>query len=102
MLAAPHGRNCPGRRRLAALLSFAYGLHLACDAVSGGITWLAPFSARIIGDYYVPPRWWIPLDFIFILAAYLQLRAWPNLRTWRRSRPAGSARAPPANGRGAP
>lgn len=87
-------------RRLAVLLSFAYGLHLACDAISGGITWLAPFSAQIVGDYYVPPRWWIPLDFILILAAYLQLRAGPNLRAWLRSRPAAPAREPPETGRG--
>ena len=93
LVAARWPRRLP--RRLAMLLSFAYGLHLACDGISGGITWLAPFSAQIIGDDYVSPRWWIPLDFILVLAAYLQLRAWPNLRAWRHPRPGVRGREHP-------
>jgi hypothetical protein len=38
------------------------------------ITWLLPWSAEPIGDYYVPPEHWFYYDAGFIVAAWLGWR----------------------------
>ncbi|WP_227021662.1 metal-dependent hydrolase [Oceaniferula marina] len=60
--------------------SSAYGLHLACDAVSGGIAWLYPWKADIVGAYLVPPVWWIPMDVSLFLSYYFLFRVIPKTR----------------------
>jgi hypothetical protein len=72
--------------RFACLLVLAYALHLACDAVAGGIAWLYPFSDHILGRYFVPPAWWIGLDFVCALTIYFLFRAIPG---WQRNRRVG-------------
>jgi hypothetical protein len=64
----------------AAYLLFAYGLHLFCDAISGGIAWLYPFSGKVIGAAYIKPGLlWFAADFFLVIAAYVLLRLLPDL-----------------------
>lgn len=56
------------------LLSTSYFTHLLCDALAGGLAWNYPFSARVIGNYYIVATWWIPLDAVCILIAYFKFR----------------------------
>ncbi|MBB5350626.1 hypothetical protein HNR46_000854 [Haloferula luteola] len=55
------------RLRLAAACWLASFLHLAADAVSGGIPWLHPWSEDILGTFYIDPLWWIPSDIVFVV-----------------------------------
>lgn len=73
-LKVPHGH------RLAALMAFAYIFHMFCDALSGGIDWLRPFSSWIWGTYYVGPEWWVPIDIVLVITAYLLFRVFPVKR----------------------
>ena len=68
---------------IAPWLSGAYLLHLACDAISGGIAWAYPFTYQIIGARIVSYRWWIPLDLVCAVAAYLIFRAIPRIAEQR-------------------
>ena len=63
--------------RLAVLLSAAYLLHMVCDAISGGINWMFPVGNFVWGDYFVDPVWWIPLDVVCVLTAYVMFRLVP-------------------------
>lgn len=40
---------------------FAVVLHVACDLISGGVRLFPPYD-RPVGKYWVPPRYWLPLD----------------------------------------
>jgi membrane-bound metal-dependent hydrolase YbcI (DUF457 family) len=64
---------------LALCLSAAYLLHMACDVISGGVNLLYPFGDWVVGDYWVDPSWWIPLDVVCILLCYLLFRIIPGL-----------------------
>lgn len=56
----------------------AYALHLASDAVSGGIAWLFPVSRATIGVRLVPYAWWFPVDItLMTIAALVFLRPAP-------------------------
>ena len=68
------GRFRPG---VALLACAAYFLHLACDAVSGGINWLYPVSDWVWGGYWVHPVTWVPLDVICVLTCYVLFRLIP-------------------------
>ena len=46
---------------------FAAALHLFCDMIAGGINLYAPFGRMIVGQHYVPFRYWIGLDIAAIL-----------------------------------
>lgn len=74
------------RWRVACALWIASMLHLAADAVSGGIVWLYPWSHRQIGDYYLHPDTWIFYDAAFVLLTWLgwRLRQHLELRTYER------------------
>ena len=61
-----------------AWFSGAYGIHLICDAISGGLAWLYPWKTSVIGEYYVAPIWWIPLDIVCALSAYAIFRVTPS------------------------
>lgn len=64
----------------AAYLLFAYCLHLFCDAISGGIAWLYPFSDHVIGAAYIKPGLlWFASDFFLVITAYVLLRLLPDL-----------------------
>ncbi|WP_338289342.1 metal-dependent hydrolase [Luteolibacter sp. LG18] len=62
------------RLRVAVVMWLAAMLHLAADAVSGGIAWLAPWNEEPIGEYYLEPFTWPIYDAVFILAAWLLWR----------------------------
>jgi putative exporter of polyketide antibiotics len=64
-------------------LSGAYLLHLGCDAISGGIAWAYPFGYQIIGARIVSYRWWVPLDLVCGVTAYLIFRAIPRIAEQR-------------------
>ena len=63
------------RRRVltATLMIFSCALHLFCDAIAGGIAWLHPVSNDIIGRYIVPSTWWLELDVVCLVLAFLLL-----------------------------
>lgn len=71
-------------RKLAIWLSGAYLLHLFCDMISGGIAWMYPFQYSVIGDYYVSPVIWIPLDIACAVVVYLLHYAIPRYKLARR------------------
>ncbi|MEM6884884.1 MAG: metal-dependent hydrolase [Verrucomicrobiota bacterium] len=68
------------------MLGTAYGLHLFCDLISGGLAWQYPLGNHVVGDYYVSARWWVPLDVGSVVLTYLIYRAIPNFRKWRERR----------------
>ncbi len=57
----------------------AYGLHLAADAVSGGIAWLHPWRDNVLGSYWIEPQYWIWYDAGFILLIWFIYRVLPGL-----------------------
>lgn len=72
--------------RLAAMCAVAYGLHILCDMISGGVALAYPASHEIYGG---PPLsfWiWVSSDVVLLGYAYVEFR-WLPLR--RRLRPAG-------------
>lgn len=71
---------------LALCLSGAYLLHIACDAISGGVNLLYPLRDWVVGDFWVHPIWWVPLDVTFILLCYFLFRVIPNLRAIRKQK----------------
>jgi len=48
-------------------------LHLATDAVSGGVAWLHPWRPDVVGAYWIPFRWWFAGDLGFVCLALLGL-----------------------------
>lgn len=71
------------------LASLAYALHLACDGISGGIVWLYPASAEVVGGRLVRYHWWWPIDAILVVVALGVFWWWP---AYRRNRAAPVAR----------
>ena len=67
-------------------LGATYFSHVVGDAVAGGVGWSYPFFRSVIGDYYIPPEWWIPLDLVCVVVAYLVYRVVPKRRWLLRNR----------------
>lgn len=65
------------RWRTAALCWIAAALHLAADAISGGIPWLYPWKPDVLGAYYIPPAHWLAWDAGFIVLTVVLLRRRP-------------------------
>ena len=68
---------------------FAAALHLAADAVAGGIPWLMPWvmpdvtpnqRIGILGDFYIHPDYWIFSDAFFVLLTWILLGIRAELR----------------------
>jgi LexA-binding, inner membrane-associated putative hydrolase len=57
----------------------AVALHLAADAVSGGIPWLYPKSDEVIGHCWIDLDYWIISDAVFVLLTWLLIRMLPYL-----------------------
>jgi len=76
-------KQVPLDRKLALWLGSAYLFHLCCDMISGGIAWLYPFKHGTIGDYYISPMLWIPLDIICTMVVYLIQYAVPKYKRAR-------------------
>lgn len=58
----------------------AYGLHLACDMISGGIALFYPLSPSIHGGHYISYPMWYVSDVLLFLYAWLDFRVLPRLR----------------------
>ena len=67
--------------RLGVLVCAAYLLHLACDAVSGGVNLLYPYADFVWGRYWVHPVYWVPSDVACLLVCYTMFRLIP---LWRK------------------
>ena len=80
----------PRHRAVVMMCVFAVFLHLLCDTVSGGVN-LAPVFCRPLGGYYVKPRYWLWLDLVSLVAAYLVCRytRWTLAGMNRVEKPAG-------------
>jgi hypothetical protein len=61
----------------------AAALHLAADAISGGIAWLYPWRGDVIGRYYIAPQHWMWFDAGFILVTWFLVRVAPHLEARR-------------------
>ena len=81
------------RLRVAAACWIASATHLGADAVSGGIAWLQPWCADIIGRYWMQPEHWLWLDAFFVLLAWFLIRLIPQLEA-RNIRVAGAPENP--------
>lgn len=60
-----------GRVALAAWLAAA--LHLATDAISGGIVPLQPWRDDVLGGRWIPYRWWLAGDAVLLSLTLLGL-----------------------------
>ncbi len=81
------------RLRVALVCWVASALHLAADAISGGIAWLYPWRNDVIGSSYIPPDDWMWYDAGFILFTWFLVRVLPHLEARcirRASRPDNS------------
>lgn len=64
-------RRVPAHHRPAFLLCcMAICLHIVSDLLSGGVALLPPFVG-VVGDYYIPVRYWLHIDLVTIVGAYL-------------------------------
>ncbi len=81
-------KRSPITWRWATFWSFAYGAHLFCDAISGGIAWKYPFGNEVWGDQWIPPGiLWFASDFFFLIGNYILLRIVPMIQSNVRSAP---------------
>jgi hypothetical protein len=69
--------------RLQILCIVAYGLHLACDMISGGITLFHPLSSVVYGGQLISYLMWYVSDVLLFLYAWLDWRVLPRLRSKR-------------------
>jgi hypothetical protein len=72
-----------GRRLMVAVACWsAVTLHLAADAVSGGIVPGYPLREAVLGGAYVPFRfwWWCDLGLLVLVGALLRLGRWLEIR----------------------
>lgn len=67
------------RFRVATACWAAVALHLAADAVSGGIAWLHPWRGDIIGAYHIHPAHWVMYDMGFVVLFWLLFRLAPRM-----------------------
>ncbi|MES2661378.1 MAG: metal-dependent hydrolase [Verrucomicrobiota bacterium] len=72
--------------QLAAILSFSYVFHMICDSISGGVDWLYPFGHLLLGNYFVDPVFWVPMDVVLFLITYYLFRILPMMEKARRGR----------------
>jgi membrane-bound metal-dependent hydrolase YbcI (DUF457 family) len=74
-----------GRWKLAISCWLAAALHLAADAVAGGIPWLRPWRTDVLGGYLIPSSHWLWYDLVFLVltGACLRLRPFAEARGMR-------------------
>lgn len=68
------------RLRVAVVAWLAAALHLATDALSGGIPWLLPWSDDILGGRWIPYDWWLPSEVGFLFLTLILLLGRQRLR----------------------
>jgi hypothetical protein len=57
--------------RVCGFAALAYGLHLAGDAIAGGIAWAYPVAHDVIARRWIPYRFWLPLDVVMLAITVL-------------------------------
>ncbi len=72
-----------GRLVMAAACWMAVAMHLAADALSGGIVWLAPWCGDILGGSFIPFRYWLWSELLWLVTVVAQIRL--NHRLERRA-----------------
>lgn len=72
----------------------AYGGHILCDAITGGVSLFYPLSTEVQGKNYLPYWLWITSDGLLVLYLYLVYR-WLPLRRKLRKRQALTSRPSP-------
>jgi membrane-bound metal-dependent hydrolase YbcI (DUF457 family) len=77
MLAYSFPKDELPRWRVALLCWIAAFLHIAVDAISGGVAWLYPWKPDVIGKYFIPFSQWIGWDAGFILLTWFLARRRP-------------------------
>ena len=77
--------------RISLLCVLAYGGHLLCDGITGGVSLFLPFSTTLHGGNYLPYWMWTACDGALVLYLYLVYR-WLPLR--RKIRAHASAASP--------
>ena len=84
-----------GHGAVAALCVLAYGAHLGCDAVTGGIALMQPFADTITGRHMLPFWAWTVSDVGLTVLAYFLYRGVPLGRPAPLSpdRPSGGGRS---------
>jgi len=66
-----------GRWKLALACWLAAVLHLAADAVSGGIPWLLPWRSELLGGSWIPSDHWLAYDAVCLVLTVVGLRLRP-------------------------
>jgi hypothetical protein len=66
-----------GHGPVAVLCILAYGLHLGCDAITGGIGLMQPFQDAVVGRHVLPFWAWTVSDVGFTVLAYFLYRGVP-------------------------
>jgi hypothetical protein len=79
------GRHVSPRVRI--LCIAAYGLHLACDMISGGIALFYPQSPTVHGGHFISYLMWYVSDVLLFLYAWLDWRVLPRLRKCKSLKP---------------
>ena len=64
--------------RVACACWLASVLHVAADAVAGGIAWLHPWRPDVVGGYYIPPSQWLWWDAGFLFLTWFLVRLRPH------------------------
>jgi membrane-bound metal-dependent hydrolase YbcI (DUF457 family) len=72
--------------RIYYLCILAYGGHIFCDAITGGVALYYPFSLDVTGKNYLPYWLWITIDGALVLYLYLVYRWIPLRRKMHRSK----------------
>lgn len=72
--------NRPSRIPVAIACWIASALHLAADAISGGIAWLYPWRPDVLGRYWIEPQTWIWYDVGFIVFVWSLYRVFPHFK----------------------
>jgi hypothetical protein len=67
-----------GRWKLALACWLAVLLHLAGDAVAGGVAWQRPWRPDITGEYYIPADDWLWYDIGCVLLTWILVRLRPH------------------------
>lgn len=74
--------------RVLILCVLAYGGHIFCDLITGGVSLFYPWNPAVQGKNYLPYWLWITCDSLLIIYFYLIYR-WLPLRKRMRARQAG-------------
>jgi membrane-bound metal-dependent hydrolase YbcI (DUF457 family) len=73
--------------KVGALCVLAYGGHIYCDLITGGVGLYLPFDGRVVGGIYLPYWAWTATDF-FLMGYIYFIHRWRPLRSRLKNTPA--------------